>query len=111
MNKVNKKHKIISLFSIFSQFIVLREDVKKLKIKILKTKKNLFIFDFEKIDFVSRSALHELILTKKELKAKNIEVVFKNVNLEIEKALLKIQKTKKKKGIKHFEKIDFKELV
>jgi len=105
------KHQKINLFEIFSRFIILRRDVASLKKKILKLKKDSVIFDFNRIEFISRSAIHEIILTKKELEDHSIEIVFENMSVDIEKSIEKVKNTKKKKEKIKLKKINFRELI
>lgn len=89
--------KQINLYKIFSSFIVLRQDVRVLKEKILKKKLNSVVFNFDGIEFISRSATHEFNMIKKELSEKGVNVVFEKMSPDIEKIIKAVANPKGKK--------------
>lgn len=42
------------------------------------------LFDFDKIDFVSRNAMHEILNTKQTLENQDLMVVFENMNQQVQ---------------------------
>lgn len=108
----NQDVNIIKLFDIFSEFIVLRKDIEELKKDIVKAKDNFVVFDFDKIVFISRSAMHELCVIKRELENKGIQIKFINLNSDLKKMVDKVKNSKKTNIQKNnFENVDLEELV
>ena len=64
-----------------------RDVVQSLDKLIKKTKNDLVDFDFAKVDFVSRSAAHELLLSKEKFKRQSKTISFINANQGITKML------------------------
>lgn len=78
--KINIAGKIASVLS--SRDIV--RDLDKL---IKKAKSKLVELDFKKVDFVSRSAAHELLLLKERFAQQSKSISFINTNQEVTKML------------------------
>ena len=64
-----------------------RDVVRDLNKLIKKTKSNLVKLDFKKVDFVSRSAAHELLLLKERFAQQSKSISFINTNQEVTKML------------------------
>lgn len=103
--------KTINLYNKFSRFIALRRDVAILKEQILKDKEDVVVFDFNKIELVSRSATHEFILLERETSLKGIKIVFEKMCPKVEKMFQIVKTTKKQKTKINFKKLSIKDLI
>ncbi len=81
----NLKTKNIRLSSFFSKSISSRSSISMLLDNDISDA--IFILDFERIDFVSRSAAQQLELEKTKLKAKNVQIYLINTNDNINKMI------------------------
>lgn len=66
----------------FSGQIVGRSSI-DMVLKEIKNKGD-YILDFENIDFISRSAVHQLLSLRNELKRKGVKIFFENVSNSVE---------------------------
>ena len=101
----------INLYNKFSRFVALRKDVTEMKEQILKDKLSAVVFNFDKIELISRSAAHEFILLKKELSLKQIEIIFEKMCPKVKKMFEIVENSKAKKTKVVFKKISIKELT
>lgn len=71
-----------------------RDVVQELDNSIKKTRNNLVDLDFSKVDFVSRSAAHELVSLKEKWNKKSKNISFVNTNQDVAKMLRAIAANK-----------------
>ncbi len=86
MIKTNSKN-VISVANFLATIIGSRDVIDLLKPRILQIEDVSVILDFENVDFISRSAAHELLLIKEEVRSKNKELTFDNTNKDIAEML------------------------
>lgn len=71
--------KIIQIAKLLAPIISSRDIIAVLKKKIIAAKSSLIELDFSDVEFISRSAAHELILMKEDLRNKK-EITIANAN-------------------------------
>ncbi|MDO8571108.1 MAG: STAS domain-containing protein [bacterium] len=76
----------IRLINVIAPMIGSRDVVFSLRELITKARSQAVILDFSGVEFVSRSAAHEFLVLKDELKAENIDIEFTNLKDESEAA-------------------------
>ena len=74
-----KATKIIQIAKLLAPIISSRDIIAVLKKKIITAKSSLIELDFSSVEFISRSAAHELILMKEDLRNKK-EISIVNAN-------------------------------
>lgn len=79
----NGKPVKINIAENFAPILGSRDVVRDLDRVIRKTKKNLVNLDFAKVDFVSRSAAHELVLLKEKWARRLKGISFINTNRDV----------------------------
>ena len=87
---VKKSKNIIKIAQIFASILSSRDIVNELRAIIDKTDSESVDLDFQKVEFVSRSAAHELILVKEDFKRKRLnrkEVSFINTSDSVKEML------------------------
>lgn len=80
---VKKSKTVIKIAQVFASILSSRDIVDELRTIINKTDSESVDLDFQKVEFVSRSATHELILVKEDFKRKRLnkkEVSFINTS-------------------------------
>lgn len=77
----------IKMAQVLASIIGSRDVVDLLKSRILKSDTKSVVLDFKEVQFISRSAAHELLLIKEELRQKNKEFSFENMNPDVSKML------------------------
>lgn len=88
MKKIIKKQKtIIQVARVLATIIGSRDVVDLLKNPILKANSQSVVLSFKDVEFISRSAAHELLLLKETVRQKNKELVFENTNKDITEML------------------------
>lgn len=64
-----------------------RSVIKRLKQEIKNLDSKHVMLDFSQVEFVSRSATHELLLMKEDLRQEDIEITFENTSEEVRDTL------------------------
>lgn len=78
---------VIEIARVLAPVVSSRDVVDLLKIQILESETRAVILDFKNVEFVSRSAAHELLVIKETAHQKNIEVSFENANKDVSEML------------------------
>src|SRR3989344_5418710 len=87
-NVMKKEPKtVIEVARVLAHIVGSRDVVDLLKAPILKSDNRVVVLDFSSVEFISRSAAHELLLIKEELHQKNKELSFENTNKDITEML------------------------
>ena len=73
----------IKVAKVLASIIGSRDVISVLKSHVFESDKPSVVLDFESIQFISRSAAHELLLFQEELRQKGKELVFDNTNKDI----------------------------
>ncbi|MDD5547347.1 MAG: STAS domain-containing protein [Candidatus Pacebacteria bacterium] len=85
---MNKSPKVvIKVAKVLAPILGSRDVIDSLKSYILKSNEKMVVLDFKDVQFISRSAAHELLLIKEELSQKNKELSFENTNDDIAEML------------------------
>ena len=77
----------IRMIQALASIISSRDVIDLLKSQILKSDIKSVVLDFTDVQFISRSAAHELLLVKEELRHKNKELSFENTNQDVTEML------------------------
>ena len=84
----NVEQKTIDMASLIAPVIHSRDAIELVREAIQKTDAKSVVLDFSKVDFISRSAAHELLVLKENLKqTKHIDITFANTNKDINEML------------------------
>ena len=87
INAMKKEPKtVIEVAKVLAPIVGSRDVVDLLKAPIIKSDSRIVVLDFSYVEFISRSAAHELLLIK-ELHQKDKELSFENVNKDITEML------------------------
>ena len=87
-NVMKKEPKtVIEVARVLAPIVGSRDVVDLLKAPIIKSDSRIVVLDFSYVEFISRSAAHELLLIKEELHQKDKELSFENVNKDITEML------------------------
>lgn len=87
-NVMKKEPKtVIEVAKVLAPIVGSRDVVDLLKTPILKADTKSVVLDFNSVEFISRSAAHELLLIKEELHQKNKELSFEDTNKDITEML------------------------
>jgi len=88
INAMKKEPKtVIEVAKVLAPIVGSRDVVDLLKAPIIKSDSRIVVLDFSYVEFISRSAAHELLLIKEELHQKDKELSFENVNKDITEML------------------------
>ena len=87
---MNKNEKIkINIAQLIAPLVSSRDTLSILRQEVEKNPAEAVDFDFQNVEFISRSAAHEFLLLKEELRQNNIQVNFVNTNPDVT-AMLRI---------------------
>ncbi len=78
---------IIQIAKVLAPIVGSRDVVDLLRTPALNSSTKLVVLSFQDVEFISRSAAHELLLIKEELRLKNKELIFDNTNKDITEML------------------------
>lgn len=103
---MEKDHKtLIKVARVLATVIGSRDVVDLLKPSILQSDDESVVLDFQDVDFISRSAAHELLLIKEEARIKSKELSFENTNKDVAEMLRVVAANR---ALPKFERPDFK---
>jgi len=83
MTDMIKSLKVIKIAEVLAPIMSSRDVVDKLLAPIRKTEIQSVVLDFTDVEFISRSAAHELLLLQEEFHQKHKELSFENANKDI----------------------------
>gem|GEM_PF-1190237 len=85
VSKIMKKDlkTVIKVAKVLATIIGSRDVIDLLKPLILQSENKSVFLDFQDVEFISRSAAHELLLIKEEMRTKNKELFFESTNKDI----------------------------
>ena len=78
---------VIKVVRVLAPMISSRDVIDLLKAQVLKSDAKSVVLDFTNVDFISRSAAHELLVIKEELHVKNREISFENTTKDVSEML------------------------
>ena len=84
-----------SFIQIKKEFLILREDAKKLAQKAKRKNIKTIFFDFSRVRIMSRGFVDEFLNEISKLKEKGIKVRLWQINSDLRKFISKVKKTKK----------------
>ena len=90
--------KIINLVHVLAPIIASRDSVRRLKVSINQSKVETIEIDFSNVEFISRSATHELLKLRTEYSQNSLHkrvLVYKNMSDNITKMINIVAKNKK----------------
>lgn len=78
---------VINAARVLAPIISSRDVIDLLKERVLKADTKSVVLDFRNVEFISRSAAHELLVIQEELRRKNRELDFINTNKDVAEML------------------------
>lgn len=81
------KKSTINIADLIAPLVSSRDTLSILRQEVEKTATEAVDFDFQNVEFISRSAAHEFLLLKEELHQKNIQINFIHTNSDVTEML------------------------